>query len=93
MQLANSDPERLVRVRAAEFLGLVQAADSNDTLMEALATATSGVEANLILNTLVLLRDGKPGYDLHVPGDFFKFSKKEMGNVSRRLEYLNRSQP
>jgi hypothetical protein len=92
-QLANSDPERLVRVRAAEFLGLVQAADPNDTLMEALATATAGVEANLILNTLVLLRDGKPGYDLHVPADFFKFSKKEMGNVSRRLEYLNRSRP
>ena len=92
-QLATADPERLVRVRAAEFLGLVQAADPNDTLMEALATATSGVEANLILNTLVLLRDGKPGYDLHVPDDFFKFSKKEMGNVSRRLEYLNRSQP
>ncbi len=92
-QLANSDPERLVRVRAAEFLGLVQAADPSDTLLEALASATSGVEANLILNTLVLLRDGQPGYDLHVPDDFFKFSPKEMGNVSRRLEYLNRSQP
>ena len=86
--LAASDPERLVRVRAAEFLGLIQAADPRETIMEALGSANSGVEANLILNTLVLLRDGQPSYDFEVRRDIFKFPNKDMEDVNRRLEYL-----
>jgi hypothetical protein len=90
-QLAANDPERLVRVRAAEFLGLVGAADPTEAIMQALATAESGVEANLILNTLVLLRDGKPGYEFDVPRDLFKFPDREMELINRRLLYLNSS--
>lgn len=87
-QLAASDPERLVRVRAAEFLGLVGAAEPQEVIMHALATAESGVEANLILNTLVLLRDGEPGYEFNVPRDLFKFPSEEMELINRRLQYL-----
>jgi hypothetical protein len=88
-QLAANDPERLVRVRAAEFLGLIGAAEPTETIMQALATAESGVEANLILNTLVLLRDGKAGYEFDVARDLFKFPDREMELINRRLQYLN----
>ena len=56
--LAASDSSRLVRCRAAEFLGLAGAADPVPALMDVLNQTTDPVEANLILNTVVLLRDG-----------------------------------
>ena len=50
------------------------------------------VEANLILNTAVLLQDGKPGYRFNLPrgkiiGDR---PKKKTRYVSDRLDYLAR---
>ena len=53
--LAASDSELVVRVRAAEFLGLRQAADPRPIILDALGRTESGVEAALILNTVVLL--------------------------------------
>ena len=91
--LAANDSERLVRVRAAEFLGLIEAEDPRETIMEALRSANSAVEANLILNTLVLLRDGQPSYDFEVTGETFKFPETEMEEVNRRLEYLTQPGP
>ena len=87
--LADTDSERLVRVRAAEFLGLIGAGDPRDVISDSLARAESGTEANLILNTLVLLRDGKPGLQFDVPEGFFRLPQRQMGYVNRRLEYLN----
>ncbi len=91
-QLAVHDPERLVRVRAAEFLGLIGAADPRPVIKKALAETDSEVEAALILNTVVLLRDGRPGYEFHLtPRDIAggKFASGKKGNVGRRLQYLN----
>jgi hypothetical protein len=88
--MSASDPEPLVRVRAAEFLGLIGAADPRPTILDVLAKTTSLIEANLILNTLVLLRDGKPGYEFRVTAKDVVHSKKAKGNVRRRLDYLNR---
>jgi uncharacterized sulfatase len=83
------DPERLVRVRAAEFLGIVGAADPRPTLCEALNTTGSNVEALLILNTVVFFNDRTPeGYP-------FDLQTLEMqatgGQVGRRIDYLKRS--
>lgn len=89
-ELAANDPEILVRVRAAEFLGLIGAADPRPTITEALLKSVSPVEANLILNTAVLLQDGKPGYRFDLPrgkivGDQ---AKGTVRYVSARLDYL-----
>lgn len=85
-KLAANDPEILVRTRAAEFLGLIGAADPRPVLMDVLKKTKHNVEANLILNTVVLLRDGKPGYE-------FKITKNDIGatggDVGRRLQYLD----
>ncbi|MDZ8119098.1 sulfatase-like hydrolase/transferase [Pontiella sp. NLcol2] len=56
-QLAASDPYGLVRVRAAEFLGLVEVADPMPVIYDVLNKTTDPIEVNLILNSVVLLRD------------------------------------
>ncbi len=92
--LAASDPERLVRVRAAEFLGLVGAADPRPEILRCLSETTSATEATLILNTVVLLRDGQPGYDFAVTWhDLPKLSRQNADGVERRLAYLNAPTP
>ena len=79
------DGEPHVRVRAAEFLGSIGAKDPRPTLYDVLKSNRDPVTALMTLNTVVFLRDGKPGYD-------FKVSKSSMGTtqgeVPRRLEYL-----
>lgn len=84
-EMAEGDSELLVRVRAAEFLGLIGAADPRPVIMEVLATAEHPVDALLTLNTVVLLRDGKPGYEFEVTQ---KDVRAKEALVSRRLEYL-----
>ncbi len=64
------------------------AADTRDVIVQALETARHGVEANLVLNTLVLLRDGSTKYEFSVPANY-KTSNPGMAEVKRRLLYLN----
>lgn len=88
-QLAAEDPNRLVRVRAAEFLALLQEQDPSSVLKQALAETESGIEAGLILNTWTLLRDGSPGYELPPNRDDLKTDLLRNDTVARRLEYLS----
>jgi arylsulfatase A-like enzyme len=83
--MAQRDPELLVRVRAAEFLALVGVADPRPVIMAVLAQAEHPLEALLTLNTVVLLRDCKPGYAFAISA---KDVKAQHANISRRLEYL-----
>ena len=52
-ELAKSDSDNLVRIKAAEFLGLIGAADPQDVFLDALRRSQSGIEAGLILNLLI----------------------------------------
>jgi len=83
--LAAADAEPLVRVRAAEFLALISAADPQKVIMDVLATAAHPLEALLTLNTVVLLRDGKPGYKFDITASSIKATCRD---VSWRLQYL-----
>ena len=56
--------------------------------MDALAESSSGIEAGLILNTLVLLRDGKPGYEFEISVNDLQPDVRANDVVKRRLEYL-----
>ncbi len=91
-ELAADDPELLVRVRAAEFLGLIGAADPRPTITAALLKSESPVEANLILNTAVLLQDGKPGYHFDLPRGKIVGDRADgkVRYVSARLDYLGK---
>ncbi len=86
--LATTDPENLVRVRAAEFLALHAGIDPTAVMKKAIADAETATEANLILNTVVLLQDGQPGYEFSFKRSDFKHLKGNRGELDRRVEYL-----
>lgn len=88
-KLAASDSNLLVRTRAAEFLGLIGAADPRPVLIDCLAKTESGIEANLILNSVVLLQDGQPGYPFSITPDRINVVGKQSEEVQRRLAYLS----
>jgi arylsulfatase A-like enzyme len=64
--LASEDKNLLVRTRAVEFLALLGAQNPEPALRDILSKSTSSMEILLILNTVVLLKDGKPGYTISI---------------------------
>lgn len=89
-RMAAGDRENLVRVRAAEFLGLVGAEDPAPVIREALANAGNEAEAFLTLNSVVLLKDLK-GWQFDIDPSIFPaaWRSAQRSNVNRRLGYLN----
>lgn len=79
------DENLLVRLRAAEFFGIVGTKDPRPTLYGILKQSKSPVTNLLTLNTIVFLQDGPREYE-------FEFSRKHIpaqsSEVNRRLEYL-----
>ena len=88
--MARTDEDNLVRVRAVEFLALNGAADPQETIYQALKNAKTEVEANLILNTVTLLKDGEPGYAFDIDPQWFdaEWRVEERSNVNRRIGYF-----
>lgn len=80
-----ADPERLVQVRAAEFLAILGHGDPRPTILSALNTTNSPVEALLIANTMCYLRDE---HDLKFEIDPSRI-KVGVQPIMRRLEYFN----
>jgi HEAT repeat protein len=80
------DPEPMVRVRAAEFLGIVGTMDPRPTLYEVLNTTDSPVEAQLTFNTAAFFHDRTPD---RLP---FEVQKLDMrvkgGELGRRIGYF-----
>jgi arylsulfatase A-like enzyme len=89
-RLAANDPEALVRVRAAEFLALIGAQEPQPVITAALRASTDPIEANLILNTVVLLRDRQPGNAFTIDPAWFPAAWRADANLQlhRRIEYL-----
>lgn len=76
----------MVRLRAAEFLGLIGADDPRPVLTGILNATKSEDEALLAFQAVVLFNDLKPTY----PFDMSQLQMKPLkGEVYRRLEYLN----
>ncbi len=78
------DPDLLVRVRAAEFLGRLNAADVRPAMLEVLRQSDDSVLTLIALNTVVYLRDVLK-IDLPITRADVK---AQGGEVERRLEYL-----
>ena len=88
-KLAADDNNGLVRVRAAEFLGLIGAAERQAVIVDALKKSTSALEAGLILNTVTLLQDGKSRYKFAIDKSMFSPTMRKNDTIQRRLEYLS----
>jgi len=80
-----NDEAPMVRVRAAEFLGSIRAADPMPTLYGVLNSATNEQELMLAFNTVVYLRDVM-GYTFDMQRLNLKFRG---GELHRRIDYLN----
>ncbi|MCA9189884.1 MAG: sulfatase [Pirellulaceae bacterium] len=87
--LSERDPEPLVRIRAAEFLGLTGLGDPRPAMMDALAHSNDPVASALILNSVVLLRDGYPGYHWSITNQQLNPNVRQNDAVNRRLQYLS----
>ncbi len=83
------DPDLLVRTRAAEFLGLSGLDDPVPAILEALYSSQDGVEALLILNSLVLLMDGPRAYKFELDSERLSRAVSGDPQVQRRLEYIH----
>ena len=79
------DEEPLVRVRAAEFLAIVKAADPRPAIVDVLNTTTSPGVALITLNTVVFIHDHLEGYPFDPKALKMQIKK---GEVGRRLQYL-----
>lgn len=86
--LARTDPERLVRVRAAEFLVLASGADPVPVITAALRATRDPVEAALMLNSVVWLQDRDPRIDFGVDASWFPADWTKHAMVGPRLEFL-----
>jgi arylsulfatase A-like enzyme len=80
------DAELLVRMRAAEFLGILDVADPRPTLYHVLNNTDSGVEALLTFNSVVYFNDRRPD---PYPFDLDQLDMRvQLDLVDRRLSYL-----
>lgn len=90
--LANSDPEPLVRMRAAEFLGLTEQLDPMPILSKLFHGAKDETSANLILNTVTLLLEHNEKLKFVINRDQVPAEWVDRPNdlVNRRLEYIEK---
>ncbi|MGI9474868.1 MAG: sulfatase-like hydrolase/transferase [Rubripirellula sp.] len=81
------DPSPIVRVRAAEFLGIVEAENPQPVLTEIVNSTEDSVLATEALNSVVLFRDF---YGDRYPVDRADFKPASSGgDVDDRLNYIN----
>ena len=90
-QMATKDSENLVRMRAAEFLGLTEKLDPTAHLISCLKASKTEAEAALVLNTITLMKDLQIIKQPNIQAGVYDsdWAKDEKSNVSRRLWYLN----
>ena len=92
--LFKNDSENLVKIRAAEYLMLndfnIDAGEINNLLKN----AKSETEANLMLNSLALIKTKNPNYKLDFSKSFYpeKWFETENKLVNRRLNYLTNNE-
>ena len=88
--ILKNDKVNLVRIRAAEYLMLNQLPFNLNVINEILENANSAVEANLMLNTLSLIKAYYPDIELNFSKTIFpkEWYDKEKDLINRRIEFL-----
>jgi arylsulfatase A-like enzyme len=86
--IASGDPQLLNRVKAAEFLGLTGVENPVFVMTAALSASGDAAEATLIMNSIVLMQDGDPGYKFDIQLDMINESIRDYKEVEARIKYL-----
>ena len=89
-QILQTDEVNLVRIRALEYLMLNKISFDQKKLKILLENSSSETEANLILNTISLIKEYQPAIKFNFSKDIFPSEWYDEPNdlVNRRLEYL-----
>ncbi|MDG1052458.1 MAG: sulfatase [Flavobacteriaceae bacterium] len=92
--LFKNDSENLVKIRAAEYLMLNDFNIDTGEINNLLKNAKSETEANLMLNSLALIKTKNPNYKLDFSKSFYpeKWFETENKLVNRRLNYLTNNE-
>lgn len=88
--IAATDSEKINKVRAAEYLGLVGLQNPVTIMTDALYSSNDGAEALLILNSMVLMKDDfQHAYTFHIDSEKLNKNVGTDTQVIRRIEYFN----
>jgi hypothetical protein len=89
-KMLEQDGENLVRMRALEFLLLNQISFDHRIVDILLKNAKSETEANLILNSLALVKSSRPQLKFNLSKEIFppKWYDKPNDLVNRRMDHL-----
>ncbi|WP_422084038.1 sulfatase [Ulvibacterium sp.] len=87
-KLALNDSELINKVRAAEFLGIVQSSNPSEIMTQALYESKKPSEALLILNSIVLMQSSNADYMFNLDINKIAPMVAEDSQVKRRLDYL-----
>ena len=84
------DNENIVRIRAAEYLFFNQVSFDIKIIEELLKNAKSETEANLMLNSVALIKNLKPHLKFNISKEIFPSQWYDKPNdlVNRRMDYL-----
>ncbi|MGC6431334.1 MAG: sulfatase [Jejuia sp.] len=91
--ISKNDEELINRVRAAEYLGLIQVENPVEVMTNALYSSEDGAEASLILNSIVLMNDHPYKYKFNIDRSKIKPELFEERNVEWRILYLEGKTP
>ena len=88
--LMYQDKENIVRLRAAEYLFFNQVSSDIKIIEELLKNAKSETEANLILNSVALIKYLKPHLKFNLSKEIFPSQWYDKPNdlINRRMDYL-----
>ena len=86
----HQDNENIVRLRAAEYLFFNQVSFDIKIIEELLKNAKSETEANLILNSVALIKYLKPHLKFNLSKEIFPSQWYDKPNdlINRRMDYL-----
>ncbi len=89
-QLVENDAVLLVRMRAAEYLALIEEAFPQEAFLDILSKSSVEMEAALILNSVAMLMDGEPGYLIKITLEDLHSSVRGSAIVNQRINYISK---
>ena len=90
-KISQKEKEGIVKMRAIEFLALNQQPIDKQEIINLLKNAKSKTEANLLLNSVALIKTMQPDFSIDIPKSMFpkEWVAKPNDLVNRRADFIN----
>jgi arylsulfatase A-like enzyme len=87
-KISMNDSELINRVRAAEYLGLINNKQPAEVMTKALYESKESAEALLIINSIVLMNQGEHTYSFYIDPEKIAKNVLKEKEVERKMEYI-----